>query len=108
GAMRPVPSAGAAGTTAERRTHALFDYGLRPFFLLAALYAALAVPTWLLLMTGAIALPTSLPAMQWHGHEMVFGFALAGITGFYLTAVPNWTGAPPVRGTRLTILVALW
>src|SRR5215472_13032480 len=55
---------------------ALFDYGFRPFFLLASLYAALAVPVWLLLMTGVITLPTGLAAMQWHGHEMVFGFAL--------------------------------
>ena len=87
---------------------ALFEFGFRPFFLLAALYAALTVPVWLLLMTGAIGLPTSLSAMQWHGHEMVFGFALAGITGFYLTAVPNWTGAAPVRGARLALLAALW
>ncbi|MBI3515388.1 MAG: NnrS family protein [Proteobacteria bacterium] len=87
---------------------ALFEFGFRPFFLLASLYAALAVPTWLLVMTGVVVLPTNLSAMQWHGHEMVFGFALAGITGFYLTAVPNWTGAPPVRGGRLMILVALW
>jgi uncharacterized protein involved in response to NO len=87
---------------------ALFAYGFRPFFLLASLYAALAVPIWLLLMTGAITVPTGLAAMQWHGHEMVFGFALAGIAGFYLTAVPNWTGAPPVSGGRLAILVALW
>src|SRR5579871_1987669 len=87
---------------------ALFEYGFRPFFLLAALYAALAVPTWLLLMSGLVVLPTALSALQWHAHEMVFGFALAGITGFYLTAVPNWTGAAPVRGARLALLVALW
>jgi uncharacterized protein involved in response to NO len=112
--MKPMPAswrgtrpARTRAASASRRL-ALFAYGFRPFFLLASLYAALAVPTWLLLMTGAIALPTNLSAMQWHGHEMVFGFALAGITGFYLTAVPSWTGAPPVRGGRLMILVALW
>ncbi|HUA53889.1 MAG TPA: NnrS family protein [Candidatus Sulfotelmatobacter sp.] len=87
---------------------ALFDYGFRPFFLLAALYAALAVPAWLLLMNGVVLLPTALTALQWHAHEMIFGFTLAGITGFYLTAVPNWTGAAPVRGKRLGLLVALW
>jgi uncharacterized protein involved in response to NO len=90
------------------RQVALLEYGFRPFFLLAGLYAALAVPTWLLLMTGAVELPTSLLAVHWHGHEMVFGFALAGITGFYLTAVPNWTGAAPVRGAPLALLAALW
>jgi uncharacterized protein involved in response to NO len=86
---------------------ALFEYGFRPFFLLASLYAALAVPIWLLLMTGARVLPITLSPIEWHGHEMVFGFALAGITGFYLTAVPNWTGAAPVRGARLALLVVL-
>lgn len=113
--MKPLPASRhilmrepAGGTTVPPRRIALFDYGFRPFFLMASLYAALAVPTWLLLMTGVVALPTSLTAMAWHGHEMVFGFALAGIAGFYLTAVPNWTGAAPVRGVRLALLVALW
>jgi uncharacterized protein involved in response to NO len=99
---------GATAVSPAPRRIALLEYGFRPFFLAAALYAALALPTWLLLMIGAVALPTSLTAMQWHGHEMVFGFTLAGITGFYLTAVPNWTGAAPVRGARLALLVVLW
>lgn len=46
--------------------------------------------------------------MVWHAHEMVFGFAMAGMAGFMLTAVPNWTGAAPVRGKRLLLLVLLW
>lgn len=104
--MAPIASITATPPTAGRL--ALFEYGFRPFFLLAAFYAAAAVPVWLVLMTDAAALPTALAPMQWHAHEMIFGFALAGIMGFYLTAVPNWTGAPPLRGAALGFLVALW
>jgi uncharacterized protein involved in response to NO len=44
----------------------------------------------------------------WHGHEMIFGYATAVISGFILTAVPNWTGARRVAGTPLALLVLLW
>ena len=69
--------------------------GFRPFFLLAALWAALAVPLWL-------------GAMAWHAHEMVYGFGVASVAGFLLTAIPNWTGRLPVRGAPLGALAALW
>src|SRR5689334_22385014 len=105
-AMAQTPSITAAPPAVGRL--ALFAYGFRPFFLLAAFYAAFAIPVWLILMIDAGALPTALAPMQWHAHEMIFGFVLAGIMGFYLTAVPNWTGAPPLRGAALGILVALW
>src|SRR5207248_319306 len=45
---------------------------------------------------------------SWHAHEMIYGFAAAGLTGFMLTAVPNWTGAPPLRGAPLAGLALLW
>jgi uncharacterized protein involved in response to NO len=104
--MAQTPSITAAPPAVGRL--ALLAYGFRPFFLLAAFYAAFAIPVWLILMIDAGALPTALAPMQWHAHEMIFGFVLAGIMGFYLTAVPNWTGAPPLRGAALGILVALW
>jgi uncharacterized protein involved in response to NO len=104
--MAPIGTITAAPPIPARL--ALFEYGFRPFFLLAALYAAAAVPVWLVLMIDGAALPTALAPMQWHAHEMIFGFGLAGIMGFYLTAVPNWTGAPPLRGAPLIFLVALW
>ena len=82
--------------------------GFRPFFLLAALWAAIAVPLWLAAYAHGYALPGSLPAMLWHGHEMVFGYGLATVAGFLLTAIPNWTGRLPVRGVPLAVLAALW
>jgi uncharacterized protein involved in response to NO len=39
---------------------------------------------------------------------MLFGFAAAGVAGFFLTAVPNWTGAPYVRGLPLMTLAGIW
>jgi len=87
---------------------AFLSAGFRPFFLLAALWAALAVPLWLAAYEHGYALPGALPAMLWHGHEMIYGFALAAVTGFLLTAIPNWTGRLPLAGAPLAALVALW
>ena len=87
---------------------ALFSAGLRPFFLLAALWSAIAVPVWLAAYVHGYVLRGSLHAMAWHAHEMVHGFGLATVSGFLLTAVPNWTGRTPLRGFALGALVALW
>lgn len=87
---------------------ALFSVGFRPFFLLAAVWSAIALPVWLYAYTGAAVLPSTLAPTQWHVHEMIFGFALAAIAGFLLTAIPNWTGRLPIRGMPLGALAALW
>src|SRR5262245_9615850 len=87
---------------------ALLSAGFRPFFLLGAAWAAVAVPVWLAVYVHGHALPSALPAMTWHAHEMIFGFGLAVVAGFLLTAIPNWTGRLPLRGAGLAALVALW
>jgi len=86
----------------------VFSVGFRPFFLLAAVWAALAVPVWLTAYVHGYAPRADLPAMFWHAHEMVYGFGFAAVAGFMLTAIPNWTGRLPVRGTALAALVLLW
>jgi uncharacterized protein involved in response to NO len=86
----------------------LFSAGFRPFFLLAAAWAAIAVPVWLAAYVHGYALRGPLPALFWHGHEMVFGFGFAAVAGFLLTAIPNWTGRLPVRGMALAGLASLW
>ncbi len=99
-------------TSAERiRAYtgpALFSLGLRPFFLLGAIWAAIAVPLWI----AAYALgPGALPVeagLVFHVHEMVFGYGGAIVAGFLLTAVPNWTGRLPVCGPPLMALVGVW
>ena len=86
----------------------LLSYGFRPFFLLAAAWSAGAIGVWLwLLHTGGV-LPSRFDGLTWHIHEMLFGFVMAAIAGFLLTAVANWTGRPPVRGITLGVLVAAW
>jgi uncharacterized protein involved in response to NO len=82
--------------------------GFRPFFWLAALYAALSLLLWLVALTGHSSLAPGFPAPYWHAHEMVFGFALAVVAGFLLTAVRRWTGRETARGSLLGVLALLW
>ena len=64
---------------------ALFDYGFRPFFLAAGLYAFLVVPIWLYFFAHRAVPFGALPAMYWHSHELLYGFVVAAISGFMLT-----------------------
>jgi len=82
--------------------------GFRPFFLGAALWAAIAMPVWLEAYAHGYPIGGALPGMLWHAHEMVYGFALATVAGFLLTAIPNWTGRLPVRGAPLAALAGVW
>lgn len=98
--------------TAERmrqfRGPAVLSYGFRPFFLLAAIWAALAMLIWIAMLSGATVLPLRWDIFGWHAHEFLFGYLGAVICGFVLTAVPNWTGRLPVMGGPLAALVLLW
>lgn len=87
---------------------AFFSYGFRPFFLSAALFAGVAVPAWIVLFAAGVDVGLLGSARAWHVHEMVFGFLPAVITGFVLTAIPNWTDRPPIRGRELKVLWSLW
>ncbi|HRJ22347.1 MAG TPA: NnrS family protein [Thauera sp.] len=87
-------------------TFSLWALGFRPFYLLAALFAAIAVPVWAVAYSGGIELP--IPGMWWHAHEMIFGFAVAVIIGFLFTAGRNWTGLDTPAGPPLAALAALW
>ena len=84
----------------------LFSLGLRPFFLFAAIWAAIAVPLWLLALSAQ--LPVAGLNRDWHVHEMLFGVLSGIVAGFLLTAVPNWTGRTPIIGAPLAGLVVLW
>jgi len=87
---------------------ALLSYGFRPFFLFGACYAALAILVWLPLFYGEIALATVFSPRDWHVHEMLYGYIPAVVTGFLLTAIPNWTGRLPLQGWPLLGLVIAW
>jgi len=86
----------------------ILHYGFRPFFFLAALDAGLAIPVWLRAYFGGYDVGGPFGGMQWHAHEMLFGYLAAVIAGFVLTAIPNWTGRLPLSGMPLLLLVGLW
>jgi uncharacterized protein involved in response to NO len=83
---------------------ALFALGFRPLYLLAAAFAALAVPLWALQFAGVL----SGPGLLWHAHEMLFGYAFGIIAGFLLTAVRAWTARDTPTGAPLAVIAGLW
>ncbi len=87
---------------------ALLSRGFRPFFLGAALWAAAAIAVWLPFFTGGVNIPTAFSPVEWHIHEMIYGYGAAVVAGFLLTAIPNWTGRLPVAGWPLALLSGLW
>lgn len=86
----------------------LLSYGFRPFFLFGAIYAGLAVLAWLPMFGGELELRTAFSPVDWHVHEMLYGYLPAIVTGFLLTAIPNWTGRLPIQGMPLLALFAVW
>jgi uncharacterized protein involved in response to NO len=87
---------------------ALLRQGFRPFFLGAGVWAVVAMVLWISAIQGYVAIPTLFDPIGWHAHEMLFGFVVAAIAGFLLTAIPNWTGRMPLQGLPLAALVAAW
>ena len=72
--------------------------GFRPFFLGSGLWALLSMGLWIAILWGWVAPPVAFSGSAWHAHEMIVSFAGAAIAGFLLTAVPNWTDQPPLKG----------
>ncbi|CAH1749058.1 NnrS protein involved in response to NO [Thauera humireducens] len=87
-------------------TFSLWALAFRPFYLLAAALAVIAIPVWAVAFSGGLQLP--IPGMWWHAHEMIFGFAAAVIIGFLFTAGRNWTGLDTPSGAPLALLAGLW
>ncbi len=92
-----------------QRATALWSSGFRPFYLCAAAYAPMLVVGVGGALAGLVDLAQAGSAAHlWHGHEMLFGFAVAVIIGTLLTALPSWAGMPEIRGRALALLLALW
>jgi uncharacterized protein involved in response to NO len=100
--MSPIPR------LRDYRGPTLLSYGFRPFFLLGAVYAGLTILAWLPMFNGELVLSTAFGPIDWHVHEMLYGYLPAVVTGFLLTAIPNWTGRLPIQGMPLLTLVAVW
>ncbi|MFZ0098655.1 MAG: NnrS family protein, partial [Gemmobacter sp.] len=88
----------------------LFSEGFRIFFLAAGLFAIIAMGVWEAWLAvqatgGSLELPAAPAPHLWHAHEMIFGYGGAALAGFFLTAVPNWTGA---KGAPHRYIAAVW
>jgi uncharacterized protein involved in response to NO len=110
----PQVEGAAAGAASSSRAHfplpgwPLFRLGFRPFYLGAAAFGLVAVPYWIAGLLGWLALPSTMPPLLWHAHEMLYGFAMAVIVGFLLTAGKAWTGLATPRGATLAAMAGLW
>ena len=89
--------------------HPFWLVGFRPFFALACL-SGLSLPLlWVLIFLGALPAPESaFAAVQWHAHEMFFGFGWAVLGGFLLTSTKNWVQVRGYHGAALIFLAAAW
>ena len=97
------------GILSKLAAQPLWQVGFRPFFALAML-SGLSLPLlWALLFSGAVAAPgTSFTTVQWHAHEMFFGFGWAVLGGFLLTATKNWVNVRGYHGQALMFLASAW
>ena len=93
----------------DAQSFALFEIGFRPFFLGAGVFAVISIGLWSKVYLFQFDVSTApLSVFQWHAHEMIFGYALAVVAGFLLTAVANWTGLPTSSGKPLMLMFMLW
>lgn len=87
----------------------VFRSGFRPFFLVAGLFAVISMMIWMASYVFSVEFVFSgLAPNIWHAHEMIFGYAMAVVAGFLLTAIKNWTGVEVLRGKALVWLLSLW
>lgn len=86
----------------------IFALGFRPFFLLAGWLAILLMAFWVPVFVGGVPFDTYYGQIDWHSHEMIFGYTVAVIAGFLLTAVRNWANTPTPSGLPLAGMGALW
>ena len=105
--------------TKNHKHPAIFNLGFRAFFAGASIFSCISIACWLTIYAGMNDIFSSnaifsffgfknLSPFQWHAHEMIYGYSLAVIAGFLLTAVKNWTGLQTTHGYPLAILFSIW
>lgn len=92
----------------EEKIPAWLRLGFRPFFLFGSIYAIVAIALWVWMFQTGQPNALAVPALWWHVHEMLFGFSMAIVVGFVLTAVQNWTGINGTKHYTLLVLFGLW
>jgi uncharacterized protein involved in response to NO len=87
----------------------IWSLGFRPFFLGAGLFAIVTMGAWLGAYRFGLGLDVAgISLFQWHAHEMIYGYAMAVIAGFLLTAAQNWTGQETASGFLALMFAAGW
>lgn len=89
-------------------SHPIWLAGFRPFFTLAIILGLFLPILWALIFSGILALSPEINPLQWHAHEMLYGFGGAVLIGFLLTASKNWVHIRGIHGLPLMGLTALW
>lgn len=90
-------------------SHPLWLVGFRPFFTLACLAGMILPLVWALVFGGQLSAPdTPFSSIQWHAHEMFFGFGWAVLGGFLLTSTKNWVNIRGYHGPALMVLAGAW
>ncbi|HCE4531045.1 TPA: NnrS family protein [Vibrio parahaemolyticus] len=92
----------------EEKIPAWLRSGFRPFFLFGSIYAIVAIALWVWMFQTGQPNALAVPALWWHVHEMLFGFSMAIVVGFVLTAVQNWTGINGTKHYTLLVIFGLW
>ena len=96
-------------TSKPQKQFALFHLGFRAFFFGAAGISIISLTLWTLVLQFGLSINlTKISSFQWHAHEMIFGYSLAVISGFLLTAVKNWTAVETPQGKSLALLFTIW
>lgn len=96
-------------TTPPSSPHPIFNLAFRIFFSGGALFAVVVMLLWAFVFTGHTAIDAqTLSPFYWHGHEMIYGYALAIVAGFLLTAVKTWTGVMMPHGYKLLGIFSCW
>ena len=88
---------------------AVFNSGFRIFFLSAGLFAVISMLLWLI--NYSLTLDAGIKAfftVTWHAHEMIYGYTMAVVSGFLLTAVTNWTNRKTLTGKALSVMFIFW
>lgn len=87
----------------------IFVLGFRPFFLAAGFFSIISIALWMAMYVFGFSIPLNgLSSFHWHAHEMLFGYTMAVVAGFLLTAVKNWTGIHTLQHGKLLALLLLW
>jgi len=93
----------------DKPTTTLLEVGFRPFFLGAGFFAMLTMALWSAIYIFQLNITLDgISQFEWHAHEMLFGYAMAVITGFLLTSVRTWTRTVTAEGKSLLLLFTFW